>query len=413
MTAQDDDFAALFANSVAKDTRRGRQLRSGERVEGTIVQITNEWVFVDVGARSEARVLRDELTDAAGKLSVGVGDTLRATVSRDEAHGGIELAVTLGRSSVTNAALELALQSGTPVEGTVTGTNKGGLEVDVGDTRAFCPASQVELGPARELSGYVGQTYFFRVLELRDRGRSVVISRRALLQEEREQNIRTLRDRLSVGAEIDGIVQSVQSYGAFVDLGGLEGLVHVSELSDTRVERASDVVSVGEPVRVCVLSVEEGVSGSSKDIRIALSLRSIRQREQPTRVQDIFPGKIVKITASGVLVDTTLGRGLVPVSELGLAPGGDPRRTFTVDQDVRVVMLAREPSGKLRYSIRGVANVEERGNFTTFAQQRSGSASFGSLGDLLRDLVPARAVVPVSAPETPAVTTERKRRRRV
>jgi small subunit ribosomal protein S1 len=136
-------------------------------------------------------------------------------------------------------ALELAQSSGVPVEGTVSKAVKAGLEVDIGGVRAFCPASQLDIGFVQDLEVFVGQKYFFKVLEIRDSGRSVVVSRKAVLKDERENQAKAVRERLTVGAELDGIVQSIQSYGAFIDLGGLEGLLHISPSSASAASTAS------------------------------------------------------------------------------------------------------------------------------------------------------------------------------
>src|SRR5690606_2255333 len=146
--------------------------------------------------------------------------------------------------------LETALEAGAPVEGTVTKANKGGLEVQIGKIRAFCPASHVHIAYTPDISIYEGQTLEFKVLEIRDAGRSVVVSRKALLQEARELVGRETLANLAEGQILEGTVQTIQAYGAFIDLGGIEGLIHISELGHGRVDQVSDVVTVGEQVKV-------------------------------------------------------------------------------------------------------------------------------------------------------------------
>src|SRR5207237_3385758 len=229
-------------------------------------------------------------------------------------------AVVLTRSVPKGAgreALQQALESKVPVDGTVTAHNKGGLEVDLGGLRAFCPASQVDVRFHDDLSEYVGQKMKFRVMEIR--GGNAILSRRALLEEERAQAAQELRKKLEVGAVLEGTVSSVRDFGAFVDLGGLEGLVHVSELSHARVAHAQDVVQPGQHVKVQVLRIEKDEKGHEK---VALSLRALEQDpwdaaraqlKEGARLQ----GKVARLQPFGAFVELFPGvDGLVHVSAL-------------------------------------------------------------------------------------------------
>src|SRR5690606_15795205 len=220
------------------------------------LQVAGEWVFVDAGTPSDGRIGRAELEEN-GKVRVAVGDRLRATVVDPRPDGPL-LAVSLGRGGApVDGALDLALTSGTPVEGEVTRAVKGGLEVSVAGTRGFCPASQVDIGHVPNLEVYVGQRLEFRVLEIKEGGRNVILSRRALLEDRRREAAEKARERLAVGEDVEGVVQSVGKHGAIVDLDGVEGFIHISELAPHRVERVEDVVSPGERVRARILTVED------------------------------------------------------------------------------------------------------------------------------------------------------------
>lgn len=383
--ADEDDFAALFEQSMSGAQRKTtRTVRAGEVVDGVVVAIGDDTVFVDIGTKAEGRIEKSAFTDDRGALKIAVGDRIRATVVHPGGRDAPQLAVQFGRGGLDVAQLQLALESGTPVEGEIVKEVKAGLEVMIGGVRAFCPASQVDLGHSGELAAWVGQRHFFKVIEVRDNGRSVVVSRRALLQAEREQKAEALRARLSVGDELDGIVQSVQSYGVFVDLGGLEGLVHISELGHTRVASPSDVVSVGEQVRVKVLAIEPGQKGGT---RVSLSMKALVQAPPTPPADELLTGTVGRIEGHGIWVDTPAGGGFVPNAELGLAPGSDPRRAYQVGQTLEVVVLRRDPNGRLRLSVRAVAEAEARKNFREFGGERS-SRALGSLGDLLRDRLP-------------------------
>lgn len=386
---QDEDFAAMFeATPKAPGARGARRVKPGQLVEGTVVELGAENVFVDIGAKSEARIERTQLVDKQGNLKVAVGDKVRATVASAN-HEGVVLIVQFGKGGIDVHALELARDSGVPVEGTVSKAVKAGLEVEIGGVRAFCPASQLDLGFVQDLEVFVGQKHFFKVLEIRDSGRSVVVSRKAVLKDERENQAKAVRERLTVGAELDGIVQSIQPYGAFIDLGGLEGLVHVSELGHGRVDRVEDVIKVGEAVRVRVINID--TKGTGGDLKISLSMKSATQDENASRgpeTDTVLSGKVAEVTNFGVLVDTDQGRGLVSMNELGIPQGADPKRTFTVGKDVEVVVMGRDnKNNRLRLSIRGVAAAEERSNYKTFAKENKkaagGGKGLGTFGDLL------------------------------
>ena len=239
---------------------------------------------------------------------------------------------------------------------------------------------------------------------------SVIVSRKAVLKDERENQARAVRERLIVGAELDGIVQSIQPYGAFIDLGGIEGLVHISELGVGRVDRVEDVVKVGEAVKVRVVALDP--RGTGGDLKISLSMKSADQPEQAHVAADtMLVGKVAEVAQFGVFVDTEQGRGLVPINELGIPHGADPKRSFPIGKEVEVVVLSRDhKTGKLRLSIKGVAAAEERSNYKSFAQQNKkaagGGKGMGSLGELLKGLDVKLPSAPRSAAPSSAIRPE-------
>ena len=402
---RDDDFASLMEGLTSDSSKRAaRRLRRGEVVEATVVQITQDSVFVDVGATSEARIDRGEFAER----SIQLGDRVRGTVV-DARPESLAIALTIGREGAVDvAALHAAREAGSVVQGVVKQAVKAGLEVDVGGVRAFCPASQIELGRAPDLEVYVGQTLEFRVLEVRDGGKSVVVSRRAELEARREEAARGLLERLVPGVEVDGTIHSINRHGAVVDVGGIEGFVHISELAHHRIARVEDAVAVGDPVRVQVLGIEE----SPKGIRVKLSMKALAAPPagaRPPAADEVLVGAVVRHTNTGVVVETPHGEGIVPLRDLGLAPGADHRRAFPSGREVQVVVTSRDASsGRMRLSVTGVAAVEERRNYREFASgaSRGGGGSLGSLGDLLRkqldpEALDAVAKSPADSPEAP------------
>ncbi|MCC6214225.1 MAG: S1 RNA-binding domain-containing protein [Polyangiaceae bacterium] len=391
-----DDFASLFAGSSSAERAPRAGHSPGQVVEGRVVQVDGESVFVDIGGKAEARLPRREMEDARGRSSVAPGDLVRATV-RAVVEGAIELTVASSRlEHADTAALELARDAGTRLEVKVTKAVKGGVEVDVGGTRAFCPASQLEIGHAGELEPWVGRTLEVRILEVRDAGRSVVVSRRAVLEAERAEREATLRETLVAGAEVEGTVSSLGRHGVLVDLGGVEGFAHVSELGPGRVERIEDAVKVGEVVRARILSVKDGQRGL--DVRVSLRAAGEAAASAP-EPDEVLEGTVTRHSTFGLFVATPKGEGLVPLSELGLAPSSDPRRAYPVGGALPVVLLSRDArNGRLRFSARNVARVEERRNFREFAAGTAQASTLGSLGDVLR----RKLGLPDAPPEPPA-----------
>ena len=400
----DESFAALMEQNRSGGGG-GRRLRAGEVIEAKVIQISGDAVFVDVGTPSDGKLARSEFEDKDGNIAIHVGQVIKATVMDPRPDGPV-LSVSLGRrgSGVDLSALELAKTSGVAVVGKVERAVKGGLEVNLGGVPAFCPASQVEIGYAAELESYAGRELEFKVLEIREGGRSVVVSRRSLLEDKRREAASELLGKLVPGAELEGTVTSFNKHGAVIDLGGLDGFVHVSELG-RRVQRPEDALELGERVSARLLSVEDGPKGP----RIKLSLKS---QESPsasapaTAPDEVLKAQVIAANASGVTVNTPKGEGFVPLRELGLPQGADHRRAFPPGRELDVVVLS-QGGGRLRLSATQVARVEERRNFRDYsgggATQGAPASGFGSLGDVLRKQLglTAQAEAPSEEPKRP------------
>src|SRR6267143_2604267 len=306
------DFAALFAES---EQQKPGKLRVGQKVSARVAHLGGEVAFLELGGKGEGIIDLRELRTDTGELLMQVGETIEGYVlSLSEGNVVVTRSVPKGAG---REVVQQALDSRIPIEGLITGQNKGGLEVDLGGLRGFVPASQVDLRFVEDQSQFVGQRLKFRVTEIR--GGNAILSRRALLEEERAAQAAELRKSLEVGAQIEGTVTSVRDFGAFIDLGGLEGLVHVSELSHMRVAHAQDVVKPGQRVKVQVLRIELDERGHEK---IALSLRALEQDpwnaarpqlKEGTRLQ----GKVARLQPFGAFVELFPGvDGLVHVSAL-------------------------------------------------------------------------------------------------
>lgn len=341
-----DSFAALFEAQPNKDKIRRRLPRVGEPLEATVVQIGRDTVFVELDGKRQAQIDVTELRGPDGQLTVAVGDTVRATVvAVDPGTGDVRLARSMGRAG-NLAAIEQAKEAGLPVEGRVTGVNKGGLEIDLGGARGFCPISHADTKYVQDAASLIGKSLSFLVTEIKDGGRSVTVSRRALLEREgREAVQKRLRD-IVPGAVLHGTVSAVRDFGAFVDLDGVEGLIPASELTHDRGATPMEAVRVGEGVTVQVLEVKEAPSkkpGEGPVTRITLSLKALA-KDPWDDLHDALPegtivaGVVTRVAEFGAFVKLLPGiEGLLHVSELG---SGERARGLAAGEKLVVVVRA-------------------------------------------------------------------------
>ncbi len=336
-----EDFASLFEASQGRDAKIIRD----SKIQGVIVSISEEWVFVDVGGKSEGAINKDELTNDKGELEVAIGDNITAYVVNSR---GDDLVLSV---KMTTAASEEALRdakdTGLPVEGLVSAERKGGYTVSVMGKPAFCPFSQMDLQPSGKPEDYIGRKFTFRVIDYSDRGRNVVLSRRQILEAERQEKVNELKKTLQVGAILEGTVQKLAQFGAFVDIGGIEGLIPISELAWYRVGQASDVLSPRETVRVKVLDIDWEKN------RISLSLKqtmddpwtSVKERLNDEMV---LSGTVSKLMNFGAFVELEPGiEGLIHISNLG---GGrrinHPKEVLSEGDRVEVRVISIDPAAK-------------------------------------------------------------------
>lgn len=279
--------------------------QEGETVKGTIVALGPEVAFVDVGGKGEATIDIEELVDPDSDVQVKVGDTVQAVVVSTV--GGLKLSHKLARGAVTRQRLNAAFQAGLPVEGRVEKAIKGGYEVRVGGQRAFCPISQIDASFTADPSVHVGQAYTFRIIECKEDGKDLVVSRRAHLQEEEGERAEEIRRAAVPGAVLPGRVVSVLAYGAFVDLGGgVQGLLHVSEMGWSRVENPAEVVRPGDEITVKVLWVDDAGG------KISLGLKQLQADPWSTvaekyKVGQVLTGRVTRIADFGVFVEIEPG----------------------------------------------------------------------------------------------------------
>ncbi len=389
MPDDDDDFAAMFAASEKDKPRAAKRPRVGDMVKGKIVTVSKEAVFVDLGGKAEGQLERSQVSDHEGKLLVQVGDTIEARVSSD-AGGTLMLRTKLGRGPEARAELQQAAELGIPVEGLVTEVVKGGLSVDVAGVRGFVPASQIDTRFVEDLAPFVGQRLTFRIS--RYEPRNLVLSRRALLEEENEKRATELRSQLVPGLVVHGKVVGFKPFGAFVDIGGIEGMLHISELSHSRVDKPEDILSLGQEVDVVVLKVEPGQGPKEKE-RISLSLKALGNDPWSDTVGKLHEGqavkgKIVRLQPFGAFVEVAPGvEGLVHISELGAGRRiNHPKEVVAVGQEVEATVLAVDAERR-RLSLSLAASRENSASTEELAQEtRRAPDKLGTFGDLLSKL---------------------------
>jgi small subunit ribosomal protein S1 len=317
VSEQEEDFATMFEASV-----KARRFEQGQTIEGTIVAFGPEVAFVSVGGKSEAQIDLAELKDDDGDIEVSIGDRIQAVVVSTS--GGVMLSRKGVRNAATLRELENAFQAGLAVDGKVESAIKGGYEVRIARARAFCPLSQIDIVRSADPALHVGKTYTFRIIEYKDGGKSIVVSRRKQLEDEQQASAAAVRKSIVPGAVLPGRVASVLDFGAFVDLGGgIQGLLHVSEMSWSRAITPGAVVAPGDQVTVKVLRVDDGTG------KISLGLKQLQDDPWSTvgttyEVGQVRSGRVTRVTEFGAFVELEPGiEGLAHASTF--PPTGRPR----------------------------------------------------------------------------------------
>ncbi len=310
-----EDFEALLAEGGSAPS--GARPEVGDRVEGTVTSVGQKWAYIDLGAGSEGVARTADFIDRNGDQELVAGLS-RAFFVVSTSDGTVTLGDQLSTREAVMDTIETAAESGVPLSGRVASKNKGGFEIDLGGAMAFCPISQIELAFTEDPDQHIGRSYQFRVMEVRDGGRSIVVSRAELLREAQAQAEQQMLATLEEGMTLDGTITRLADFGAFVDIGGVEGLIHVSELGFSRVEHPSELVKQGERVRVKVLKIEQ----SDRGLRIGLSMKETMEDPWEAAMGVIFAGAkltgtVNRLEAFGAFVEVAPNvEGLVHVSEM-------------------------------------------------------------------------------------------------
>lgn len=394
MEHDSDSFAALFSQSEEKTLRK---LSPGQKIKATVVGIDKETVFLDVGTKSEGIVEASEFIDENGQLSISPGDQVEVYCLKSGAGGQIFTAK-LG-SGASSAHLEEAYHNSVPVQGFVKAEIKGGFEITLsGNVRGFCPFSQMGLRRVENAAETYLETHMsFLITKFEAAGRNIVLSARLLQEEERQLKKEELQEVLEEGQSIEGTISAIRPFGLFVDIGGIDGLVPISEVGWSRVENLEDTYSVGQQVQAVVKGLDW------ENDRISLSIKETLEDPWEAAVKDLsegkaYVGKVARLAQFGAFVTLAPGvDGLVHISKLG---GGrrinHPKEVLEAGQNLEVIIEAIDPANK-RISLVPSDYVsledeeeKERREYKDYRSNRTGSKkeaakdSMGSFGALLK-----------------------------
>jgi len=339
----EEDFAALFEASL-----EGRgEIKEGEITKGTVVSVFKDFVVVDIGYKSEGQVALNEFSTVGGQVAVKPGDVIDVLVESRENEAGMVL---LSKEKADKMRIwdeiSAACERDELVEGVIIGRVKGGLAVDIG-VKAFLPGSQVDLRPIRNLDKLIGEKFKFKVIKFNKKRGNIVLSRRVLLEKQREEQKKETLKNLKEGAILKGQVKNLTDYGAFIDLGGIDGLLHITDMSWGRVGHPSEMFNVGDEVRVVVLKFDPTAE------RVSLGLKQI-QEDPWHRADEKYPvgtrvkGKVVSITDYGAFIEIEAGvEGLVHVTEMSWTKRvKHPSKMMEIGRESEAVVLDIDPKAK-------------------------------------------------------------------
>lgn len=358
--------------------------KPGQVVNTEVVSISNDCLFLQLNGKSEGILDRAELTDKEGKLSVKVGDKLRVFFLNAE-NGEMHFTTKISGNAAGAKMLVQAYLERIPVEGLVEKEIKGGYEVKIGEFRAFCPYSKMGERRSDNPAEYVGKNLNFKIQEFKDNGRSILVSNRVIYEEAHQERLEALKKTLHEGMVITGSIKSIQSFGAFVDLGGIQALLPISEISRSRVEDIQALLSVGQEIQASILQIDW------RNERISLSMKSLLADPWET-AQEKYPegskhtGKVVRLADFGAFVSLEPGiDGLMHNSEISKANGYGTGRDLTpkLGQTVSVEILGVDRANK-RISLKPAATIEEEETAAKYLDASDDSETYNPFAALLK-----------------------------
>lgn len=350
-TSEEESFAELFE---AYSEGVNEDVHVGDKIRGKIISIGKDIVFVDTGTKIDGLVEKDELLDENQELPFREGDILDLYVV---SNNGTEIRLSKALSGIGGIyVLDEAYHNAVPIEGRVKSECKGGFQVEIMHRNAFCPISQMDLRFVENPGDYVGETYPFLITQFEEEGKNIMVSRRALLKKEQEKEKEQFFGKLEIGTQLEGKVTRLMPYGGFVELlPGVEGMIHISEISWSRVKKAEDILSVGESIPVKVIGIEPGKRAG--EMKIALSLKQVtgdpwNRIHETFQIGDKIQGKVTRCVDFGAFVEIAPGiEGLVHLSEMSYTKRVMKAENFVKPGETVEVMIKDIDSEKRRVSL--------------------------------------------------------------
>jgi small subunit ribosomal protein S1 len=386
---KEQSFAELFEKTqVRKDF-----LNPGHKLEATIVKITQEWIFIDLGGKSEGYLDRKEFIDEGGNLTVKEGDIVTAYFLSSR-HNEKLFTSKIGAGDSARTYMEEVWRNGIPIEGVVEKEIKGGFEVKLsGDMRGFCPYSQMALQRIENAQDYIGRRLSFRITEYGEKGRNIILSSRSILEEQKKKHEEVMKASLQEGMIVTGEIVAIRDFGAFLDIGGLQGLLPISEIGWDRVEDIKERLSIGQILEVAITKLDWDAN------RISLSLKQTlsdpwNEVSAKYFVGTFHMGKVVRLTTFGAFVNLGPGiDGLIHISKLGKGRRiAHPRDAVKAGQDIEVRIDAVErDQKKISLSLpatepkeEGVRQIEKEPEDDYHEYMKKPAPSLGSFGDIMK-----------------------------
>lgn len=304
-----DDFGKLLDESFIDMSK----LKEGDVVQGEIINVNDSYIFISIGGKFDAYAEKIEYEDKNGNLKYKIGDQLKGFIVK-KTDTDIVVSKSLTRNYVDRTALKEAFDQKIPVKGKITATVKGGFSVEILGVRAFCPLSQIDIIIPRDPAEFKGKKFDFEITEVNDNFRNIIVSRKALLSKELQEKKKEIMEKIQEGNVVKGVISRLTDFGAFIDLGGVDGLLHVSQISWARIEKPSDVLKIGEEVEVKIIKVDGD--------RISLSIKELTKNPLEETINELKEGEVVKCRvlrneAFGSFVEIKPGvEGLIPISEM-------------------------------------------------------------------------------------------------
>ncbi len=381
-------FEELLKESSTPETG---WMEPGQRLETRIVDITTDWVFLDLGAKSEGYLEKKELLDEEGNCTAQIGDTITAYFLSSR-HNEMLFTTRITSGEAGRNFLEHAWRGKIPVDGLVEKEIKGGFQIKIaGNTKAFCPFSLMGLRRVEDSSEYLGQSLSFQIAEYSEEGRNIILSHRAILEAELREKIEALKETLQEGMKITGTVASIQKFGAFLDIGGIQGLIPISEIGWGRVDNVNDVLSLGQELEVMILKLDW------ENDKISLSIKATlpdpwEQVEAKYSIGSSHVGTVARLAKFGAFVTLEGGvDGLIHISKLGAGkrinhPGEVLEERQPLEVTVESVDLEKKRlSLKLAQEEKGADKAEAADDEDYQAYMATTPASMGTFGDILKE----------------------------